>query len=495
MNNRKSGILLHITSLPGAEGIGTLGKEAFNFVDFLTETGQKIWQILPLGPVGAGNSPYQCFSAFAGNSMLIDLPTLVEQELLHEQDLNDIPGFLKKRVEFEKIARWKAPLLQKAFSSFQGKLFQNFQHKYYHFLDEHGWWLNDYALFMAAKKHYGDEVIWSDWEEELKFRHESGLRKLGEKLASEVNYQKFLQFLFFTQWHELKNYANNKGIAIVGDVPLYVSGDSSDVWANTDVFLLDENLKPIEVGGVPPDYFSETGQLWGNPVFDWKRLEEREYDWWMARLHFNLNMFNQVRIDHFRGLESFWSIRADEETAINGKWVPAHGHQMLSLIKSQIGDLPFIAEDLGIITPEVDKLREAFKLPGMKVLQFAFTTDATNKDLPHNYYNDCVVYTGTHDNDTTLGWLQAVEGEEKETTLKYIKGQNKDALAEVIEMALASVAKTAIIPMQDILELDTNSRMNTPGTATGNWDWRFDWKQLKVRQKKLLKDLTEKFNR
>lgn len=495
MRNRKSGILLHITSLPGAEGIGTLGKEAYRFVDFLQETGQKLWQTLPLGPVGFGNSPYQCYSAFAGNPMLIDLELLLEKELLSESDLSQIPKFLKKRVEFDKVEDWKYPILKKAFANFNGEVFQSIQNDYHHFLNEHGWWLSDYALFMAAKQHFGDDVIWSDWDDELKFRNEVGLQKLGEELATEVDYQKFLQYLFFTQWHNLKRYANNKGVDFVGDVPLYVSGDSSDVWTNTDVFLLDENLKPTEVGGVPPDYFSETGQLWGNPVFNWNRLKERNYDWWMARLHFNLNMFNQVRIDHFRGLESYWSVPANEETAINGKWVPAYGYEMLSLIKSQLGYLPFIAEDLGIITPEVDKLREDFDLPGMKVLQFAFTTDSANKDLPHNYGNNFVVYTGTHDNDTTLGWLQALENEEKQTVENYIKGQDKKALIEAVEFAMASVAETAIIPMQDLLELDTNSRMNTPGTATGNWDWRFQWNQLKVGQRKFLRELTSKYNR
>ncbi|WP_346854347.1 4-alpha-glucanotransferase [uncultured Draconibacterium sp.] len=495
MKNRKSGILLHITSLPGKEGIGTLGKEAIQFIDFLKETGQKLWQILPLGPVGFGSSPYQCYSAFAGNPMLVDLELLVEQNLLEEEDLAEIPEFTKKQVDFDKVEEWKYPVLQKAFGNFKDDVFENFRNSYYLFLDEHGWWLNDYALFMSAKQKLGDDVIWSDWEDELKFRHEAGLRKAGEELAAAVDFQKFVQFLFFTQWHNLKSYANQNNIQIIGDVPLYVSGDSSDVWTNTDIFLLDDELKPTEVGGVPPDYFSETGQLWGNPVFNWPRLKERNYDWWMARLHFNLNMFDVIRIDHFRGLESFWSVPANEDTAINGRWVPAYGHEMLSLIKSQLGYLPFIAEDLGIITPEVDRLREFFSLPGMKVLQFAFTTDAANKDLPHNYERNFVVYTGTHDNDTTLGWLTAAEGEEKEFLEKYVSLNDKTALGKVLEMAVASVANTAILPMQDIIGLDTKSRMNTPGTANGNWGWRFEWSQLKVGQKRFLANLTEKYNR
>lgn len=318
---------------------------------------------------------------------------------------------------------------------------------------------------------------------------------MKQELAEEIEFGKFLQFVFFRQWHALKAYANENGVEILGDVPLYVSGDSADVWANTDIFVLDENLQPTEVGGVPPDYFSETGQLWGNPVFDWERLQKRGYDWWAARLHFNLRMFNLVRIDHFRGLESFWSVPAGEQTAINGEWIPAHGHNLLSLIKSHLGKLLFIAEDLGIITPEVDKLREDFGLPGMKVLQFAFTTDAENKDLPHNYGKNFVVYTGTHDNNTTLGWLNALEGEEKRCVKQYLKGEGKEALAELLEMALASVARTAVVPMQDVLELGEEARMNTPGTPSGNWAWRFRWSDLKNHQKRLLKSLTAKYNR
>ncbi|WP_297090739.1 4-alpha-glucanotransferase [uncultured Draconibacterium sp.] len=492
MNNRKSGILLHITSLPGAEGIGTLGKEAYAFVDFLVETGQKLWQILPLGPVGAGNSPYQCFSAFGGNALLIDSELLMQEDLLTPDDFQAMPRFSAKKVDFDKVTNWKKSLLEKAFIRFQENRFNDYSNEYSHFLNEHGWWLNDYALFISARNYFGG-LHWSEWDRGIKFREQGALDALTAKLKKQIDYQKFIQFLFFRQWHGLKRYANENGVQIVGDVPLYVSGDSSDVWTNTDIFLLDEDLNPTEVGGVPPDYFSETGQLWGNPVFDWPRLKERQYDWWMARLHFNLNMFNLVRIDHFRGLESFWSVPADEETAINGKWIPAHGYEMLSLIKSQIGILPFIAEDLGIITTEVDHLRERFNLPGMKVLQFAFTTDATNKDLPHNYDKNFVVYTGTHDNNTTLGWLNAVAEEEKEMVSKYFS--TYDSIRELVEMAMSSVAETAILPMQDVLELDERSRMNTPGTPTGNWGWRFQWKQLKTRQKNFLRETTLKYNR
>ncbi|QIA08617.1 4-alpha-glucanotransferase [Draconibacterium halophilum] len=492
MTNRKSGILLHITSLPGQEGVGTLGKEAYDFVDFLEENGQKLWQILPLGPVGAGNSPYQCYSAFAGNPMLIDLELLLEEDLLKRDDLNAMPRFKKTKVEFGKVSTWKNSLLQKAFAQFHENKFDQFRAEYSHFLGEHDWWLNDYALFISVREYFGG-LHWSEWDRGIKFREPTTMRAISERLEQQIAFEKFVQFLFFRQWHRLKSYANDKGIDIVGDVPLYVSGDSCDVWTNSDIFLLDNDLNPTEVGGVPPDYFSETGQLWGNPVFDWQRLKERNYDWWMARLHFNLNMFDLVRIDHFRGLESFWAVPADEETAINGKWVPAHGYEMLSLIKSQIGILPFIAEDLGIITTEVDHLRERFNLPGMKVLQFAFATDAANKDLPHHYERNYVVYAGTHDNNTTLGWLKTAAKEEKKQLGKYISSENPTR--QLMEMASASVADTVILTMQDVLELDEKSRMNTPGTPTGNWEWRFQWKQLKAGQKKFLKETTEKYNR
>lgn len=494
MNSRRSGILLHITSLPGDGGIGTLGENAFRFVDFLAETKQKLWQILPLGPVGAGNSPYQCFSAFAGNPLMIDLQLLEKDGLLGEDDYMPLPKFYRKKVDFKKVRPWKHLIFEKAFANFQSARFRHFQNEYNHFLDEHGWWLHDYAVFMAAKEHFGN-ISWHKWETGFKLRKTHALHEMATKLAHRVDYHKFLQFIFFRQWFGLKDYANSKGVEIIGDLPLYVSGESADMWANTDIFQLDGNLKPTEVGGVPPDYFSETGQLWGNPVFDWQRLKERDYDWWVARLHLNLKMFNLVRIDHFRGLEAYWSIPANEKTAINGKWATAFGHEMLEKLQSQIGELPLIAEDLGIITPEVDALREAFKLPGMKVLQFAFGTDAANKDLPHNYEQNCVVYTGTHDNDTTLGWLGSLKGGELKSVKKYIGATDREGLARTMEMAISSVAKMAIIPLPDILELDGNSRMNTPGTAHGNWGWRFYWKQLKVGQWRFLKELTEKYNR
>ncbi len=494
MSERRSGILLHITSLPGSEGIGTFGENAFQFIDFLAETGQKIWQILPLGPVGYGNSPYQCYSAFAGNIFLIDLKKLLDENLLDREDLKNTPRFLKSKVDFANVEQWKMQLLRKAFEKFQANNYGSFHSEYQDFLKEHNWWLQDFALFMAAKEHFKGEH-WTSWPEELKFRTPVGIHKYQANLSEEINFWKFSQFQFFRQWFALKKYANAKGVHIFGDMPLYVSADSSDVWSNADIFLLDKNLKPKQVGGVPPDYFSEDGQLWGNPVFNWKRLQERDYDWWMARLHFNLNLFNEIRIDHFRGLESFWSVPAGEKTARNGKWVLAKGYEMLAKLKGQIGHLPLIAEDLGVITAEVERMRVDFGLPGMKVLQFAFRSDAGNEYLPHNYTQNFVGYTGTHDNNTTLGWLKSLKGEEKKLVKLYLGGAGKEASKNVVEMVWASTVNTAIAPFQDILQLGAEARMNIPGTASGNWGWRFYWKQLRKRQKDFLMAITKIYNR
>lgn len=494
MVKRNSGILLHVTSLPGPEGIGTLGKEAFRFVDFLEQTGQKLWQILPLGPVGYGNSPYQCYSAFAGNPLLIDLDLVSECGLLSKKNLENRPRFSSKQVDFQKVEEWKYPLLKQAFENFQSKKDEALEFEYHHFLKEHTWWLHDYALFMSARNHFNN-LHWSDWEHDLKFRKKKALQKYNELLSEEIEFRKFKQFLFFKQWFGLRDYARSKKVQIFGDMPLYVSGDSVDVWTNTDIFMLDENFKPTHVGGVPPDYFSETGQLWGNPLFDWGRLEEREFDWWLARLHFNLNLFDNVRIDHFRGLESFWSVPADESTAIKGEWLPAKGYLLLKKFKEQVDYLPLIAEDLGVITPEVEQLRSDFRLPGMKVLQFGFSSDATNQHLPHNYQPRFVAYTGTHDNDTTLGWLHSLKGNERKLVRRYLGRPGKRALKKGIEWIWSSAAQSAVMPMQDLLGLGRRARLNTPGVANGNWRWRFSWRQVRMKHKTFLAEITRKYNR
>ncbi len=525
MTKRKSGILLHITSLPGNEGTGTLGKNAFQFVDFLEKSKQTLWQILPLGQVGYGDSPYQCYSAFAGNIQLIDLELLIKDGWLEKADLKaktpfdsaqgdsrsehqnagqaecsprlpDGQGSLitetNQKADFDAARKWKLPLLRKAYKNFQ-KNTEPFIQEYFYFQYEHKWWLGDFALFMALKDHFKGKS-WSNWPKEIKFRKGDSIHRYQEKLKEEIDFRMFTQWLFFRQWHSLKKYANGKGIEIIGDVPLYVSTDSADVWVNTDIFHLDEDLNPTHVGGVPPDYFSKTGQLWGNPVFNWQRLEERQFDWWMTRLRFNINMFNLVRIDHFRGLESYWSVPAGEKTAINGKWVAAKGYQLLTKFRHEFGSLPFIAEDLGLITPEVEKLRDDLHLTGIKVLQFAFGSDAKNENLPHNYKPNFLVCTGTHDNVTTLGWLTSAKSKEKKMIYRYL-GEPEQALQKAIETVWASTAKMAVMPMQDLLGLGAEARMNIPGTATGNWGWRFEWGQLQQNKIKFLRELTEKYNR
>ena len=489
---RSSGILLHISSLPGEDGIGGMGKDAFQFVDFLAKTKQKIWQILPLGPVGYGNSPYQSYSAFAGNPIFIDIQQLVSDRLIPKSSVTD-QHFKTKKVEFEKVEQWKMILFREAFDGFQ-KNMNRYQEEYTTFMSQHSWWLDDYALFRSLKTK-NDETVWNTWQKELVKRDPQTLQKAYKELHSEIDFHRFLQFLFFRQWVKLKAYANSKGVRIIGDVPLYVSLDSADVWANQSIFQLDEDSKPILVGGVPPDYFSETGQLWGNPVFDWERMAARDFDWWLARIHFNLNLFDQVRVDHFRGFESFWAIAAEEKTAIVGEWLPAKGFDLFLKLREQFGNMNIIAEDLGVITPEVEKLRDDFGLPGMKILQFAFGSDSENTNLPHNYNSNFVAYTGTHDNDTTLGWFNSIEKKELKGLRRYIKGTGKEMVRQMIEYVWASAAMTAIIPMQDVLGLDTDARMNTPGTASGNWDWRFSWPQIRSNHPIFLKEITKRYNR
>lgn len=490
---RSSGILLHISSLPNPYGIGSMGHDAYDFVNFLYETKQSVWQILPLGPTGYGNSPYQSYSAFAGNILFISLEKLIEEGLIGEEDLTQMPVLSPKKVEYDLVLNGKTKLLRKAYSFFK-KNIDAWKEDYYTFLGEHSWWLDDYALFRSVKGQ-NEVLCWNQWPEKLKHRDVHGLDAAKHQYADEMNFHRFVQFIFFRQWFALKAYANSKGIRIIGDLPLYVSLDSSDVWGNQDIFFLDEDGQMTHVGGVPPDYFSETGQYWGCPVFNWERLAGRGYDWWAARVHFNLRMFDLIRIDHFRGLESFWAIPASETNAVNGEWCPAKGFEMLSLLKSQLGELPVIAEDLGIITPEVEKLRDHFGLPGMKVLQFGYASDATNENLPHNFNQNFVVYTGTHDNDTTIGWLKTATHQERRNLKRYFSSGWSNMNRSLIEAAWSSVAKMAILPMQDLMELDERGRMNVPGTVANNWEWRLEWKHLKSSQKEFLKILTEKYNR
>ncbi len=494
INKRSSGLLLHLTSLPGKEGCGTMGREAHRWIDFLRETGQQLWQILPLGPVHYGNCPYQCFSAFAGNPLLVDLSTLQEEGLLEAGDLASIPRFDIRQVEFEKVTTWKTRLLRKAFHRFGPGHPGITGGSYGAFLDEHNWWLADFALFMAARHHFG-EVRWQEWPQELKTRQPAAMEEFRNLLEQEIAYHQFVQYCFFKQWNNLHRYAASRNVRITGDIPLYVAGDSADVWANPGIFHLDSDLNPLKVAGVPPDYFSKNGQLWGTPVFNWESLRDQEYHWWLARIHFNLRMFDLVRIDHFRGLQAYWSVPAGEETAIHGEWVTARGHQMLEILRQQLGSFPLIAEDLGTITPEVEQLRDTFNMPGMKVLQFAFTSDEKNEHLPHNYNVNSVVYTGTHDNDTAWAWLHAAEEKEKKNALAYLKNYHWQPVWGLIEMAWASVATRAVTTLQDLLELGAEARMNIPGVALGNWGWRFRWNQLRGKHRRFLREITRKYNR
>jgi 4-alpha-glucanotransferase len=478
MEDRYSGILLHPTSLSGKYGIGSLGEEARHFLDWMADSGQKIWQILPLGPTDWSHSPYHCYSAFAGNSDLIDLDALVNAGMLEPEELKQNKTFPVSVIDYNLIRKFREPLLNKAFHRFREN--GGFDSDdYLMFWNEHSWWLKSWSLFYACRKNLAGKD-WSHWDEELIREDEKALNSIDLYYRDDVEYQKFLQFIFFRQWLSLKKYANEKGIKIFGDVPLYVAYNSADVWTNKDIFLLDDKRIPTMVAGVPPDYFSETGQLWGSPLYNWERLHQRRYDWWIARIHFNLRMFDLVRIDHFRGLESFWAVPYGEKTAVNGHWIRAQGDAILRILQSQLGHLPIIAEDLGMITDEVRELRKKYNLPGMKVLQFAFAHDATNEHLPHNYHKDFVAYTGTHDNDTTIGWLKSLKRKEAAHLKRYLGPGNIDHW-KIIRAALSSVAQISIIPMQDILGLDSSARMNTPGTTKGNWKWRlsssFDWEK------------------
>jgi len=463
-NNRKSGILLHITSLPNKYGIGTLGKEAYSFIDFLKNSEQKLWQILPIGHTGYGNSPYQTYSAFAGNPLLISLEKLKDDKLISV--INCEENFDNKNVDFERVIPFKEKTLELAFTNFKltDKNFINF-------CNSEEYWLDDYSLFMALKKYFNNKS-WIDWDENIRNRNKEAIIFYEKKLATEINFFKFTQYIFYKQWNELKKYANQKNVEIIGDIPIFVSFDSSDAWGNTEIFDFDENNNPKNIAGVPPDYFSSTGQLWGNPLYNWKKLEENNFQWWILRFKKMLEIFDIIRVDHFRGFEAFWSVPFGSENAINGKWIKAPGKLLFNEIKKQLGDLPIIAEDLGIITKEVEDLRDEFHFPGMKILQFAFESDMNNAYLPHNYIENCIVYTGTHDNDTTLGWYQKLSPSQKKFVDNYINS-NDDICWRMIKLAWKSKAKIAIAPLQDFLCLDSNSRMNIPGKAEGNWEWRF----------------------
>jgi len=471
LKDRSSGILLHPTSLPGRYGIGTLGKAAFDFIDFLVRAKQQYWQILPLGPTGYADSPYQCFSAHAGNPNLLDLDLLVKGRLLNADDLADHPQMPDGLVDYDAIQEARLPLLRKAWHSFTHNADNIEKMAYRNFLKDQSAWINDYALFSAIKVNRGQKP-WYHWEDPLKMREPEAIRVIQSLLHDEIDFHRFLQFLFFRQWLAVKEYAHTHKVRIIGDIPLYIALDSADAWANPGIFEFDEHLNPLRVGGVPPDYFSETGQLWGNPLFRWDVLKGTGYRWWIERIRTNLVLYDVIRIDHFRGFAAYWAVPYSEKTAINGEWVPCPGKEFFDAMKAEFGDLPIIAEDLGVITPDVEELRDGFGFPGMKILQFAFDSEEANDYLPHNYPKNCIVYTGTHDNDTVAGWFAGAKEEDRKYVLEYLNCGEHDIHWSFIRLAWASVANTAIIPMQDLLGLNTSSRMNLPGTTKDNWQWR-----------------------
>lgn len=466
---RKCGVLMPVSSLPSRFGIGGFSKEAYDFVDFLAEGGQSLWQILPLGPTGYGDSPYQSFSTFAGNPYYISLDALIEQGLLTEEeceaaDYGDHPNY----VNYEKIYNSRFALLRKAFNRADIENDTNYKK----FVEDQSAWLKDYAMYMAIKDSLGG-VAWIEWDEDIRLRKPAAMAHYEETLKEDIAFYSYLQYLFATQWSALKAYANGKGINIIGDIPIYVAFDSADTWANPELFQLDEENIPTAVAGCPPDAFSATGQLWGNPLYRWDYHEKTGFAWWIRRLAYCFTIYDVVRIDHFRGFDEYWAIPYGDPTAEFGRWEKGPGYALFEAMKKALGNREVIAEDLGFLTPSVLKLVKKTGYPGMKVLQFAFDSREESDYLPHNYTHNCVVYTGTHDNDTVMGWIPAMSRKDLAFAKKYIGvKRTSDICSNLIRMAYASVADTAIIPIQDYLELGSEARINTPSTLGGNWEWR-----------------------
>jgi len=494
---RSCGILLHPTSFPSRYGIGDLGREAYQFVDFLVESGQQLWQILPLGPTGYGNSPYMSFSALAGNPLLLSPDILLEKGLLTPEDIQDIPQFPLDRVDFEKVITWKMPILRQAARNFNQNTNTFKYHQFEGFCNGNSFWLEDYALFMAILDTQGGKP-WTEWPDELRNRDWNALKQITFQLAEEIFIQKFLQFEFLQQWTDLRRYTNELNISIIGDIPIYVAHNSADVWANPQLFRLNSQTgQPEEMAGVPPDYFSATGQLWGNPIYNWEQLQETNFEWWVRRVKGTLALVDIIRIDHFRGLESYWSVPGGETTAVNGCWIKAPGLALFNKIREKLGVLPIMAEDLGEIDQDVIDLRDHFQFPGMNILHFAFGSDSQNPYLPFNINHNSVVYTGTHDNNTTVGWYYDNTSEYGQKHLsEYIGAHSSHGVAwDLIRLALSSVSNQAIIPLQDIFSLGSDARMNTPGLAEGNWGWRYRAEALNSEYSTRLRDMVMIYGR
>ena len=497
MRRRGSGILLHIISLPSVYGIGDLGPEAYRFADFLAETKQSFWQILPLNPTDPahGNSPYHSISAFASNPLLISPELMVRDGLLTTSDVETVPDYPARRVDYPAVIAFKERLFHLAYERFTN---ERGTHEYERFCSENSPWLDDFALFVALKTHFQGK-LWAEWPQEVRGRQPEALEVLKNQLYDRVEMQKFLQYVFFQQWNSLRSYCNQRGIQIFGDIPIYVEHDGVDVWTNPELFKLDNGKKPQVVAGVPPDYFSETGQRWGNPIYRWDVLKDTGYAWWIRRLQHNIKLFDLIRIDHFRGFVGYWEVPAGEANAINGRWVEAPAEDFLNALLRRFPQLPIIAEDLGVITPDVREVMHRFELPGMKVLLFAFGEDLpTNPYIPHNLPRNCVLYTGTHDNNTTRGWFEREATPEiKERLFRYL-GREVPAEHihwELIRLAMMSVANMVIVPMQDILGLGEEARMNRPATSQGNWQWQLLPEQLTPLLAERLLEMTELYGR
>jgi 4-alpha-glucanotransferase len=495
--SRAGGILLHPSSLPGPYGIGDLGPQAYQFVDWLDSTGCRLWQVLPLGPTGYGDSPYQSFSAFAGNPYLISFDGLIEDGLLTQRDFGEMPNFDPRRVDYGQLIPWKLTLLEKAYSRLASAP-ESFRKEFEAFRSENAAWLDDFALFMSIKEANGGGA-WSGWDKSLRRREPSAMEDARAEYGDAILRHSFYQFVFFRQWQKLRAYAHERGIRIIGDIPIFIAYDSADAWANPDLFFLDENSLPTVVAGVPPDYFSATGQLWGNPLYRWDVHKDSRYAWWLERFRSVLNFVDVVRLDHFRGFAGYYEIPYGSPTAETGQWRTGPGKDFFVAVSRELdssvnGTLPIIAEDLGVITADVVELRDSFRLPGMKILQFGFV-DPDDPFLPHNYSHNCVAYTGTHDNDTAFGWLQSAPEAERKFALRYLNSDGSDFAWDLIRSVWSSVAVYAITPMQDALSLGTEARMNFPSRLGGNWQWRMKEEDMSDSLAGRLREVNELYSR
>jgi 4-alpha-glucanotransferase len=490
---RSSGVLLHPTSLPGPGGIGELGDHAYRWVDFLVDGGQSLWQVMPLGPTGYGDSPYQSFSSFAGNPLLISLERLHQDGWLTRADLDDL-DLREDRVDYGPVITGRVDRLGRAARAFDARAGGAQRDAFDAFCAREAAWLDDFALFMALKERHGGRA-WNEWEPALRDRDGAALAAVAAQSAEVLRRHKLWQHWFHQQWSALRSYANTLGVKVVGDVPIFVAYDSADTWANRELFHLDAAGAPTVVAGVPPDYFSATGQRWGNPLYRWKRMAATGFDWWIRRFRTTLDFVDLVRVDHFRGFAGYWEIPAAEPTAVKGRWVKGPGQPFFDALEAALGELPILAEDLGVITPDVEALRDDNALPGMKVLQFAFAGGADDPYLPHNYTSNALVYTGTHDNDTTVGWYAQAPEEERDLVRRYLARGDETVAWELWRAASASVADLAIAPLQDLLGLGSEARMNTPGVASGNWSWRFRWPDIPDWLAGELRDMAEVYGR